>query len=101
MVSLVLTSFSLAHDFAILSEYPASLMAWAALLPSMMDLTNFLSLILRGLFFDFLVLDVATNLSFHIITTVSTRIVTVIIALPISRNYTGQIGDDRGKERVC
>jgi len=21
--------------------------------------------------------------------------------LPISRNYTGQIGDDRGKERVC
>jgi hypothetical protein len=67
----------------------------------MMDLTNFLSLILRGLFFDFLVLDVATNLSFHIITTVSTRIVTVIIALPISRNYTGQIGDDRGKERVC
>ena len=59
--------------------------------PSPRALINFLSLILRGLFFDFLVLDVATNLSFHIITPVSTRIVTVIISVSAWYYYNGNI----------
>ena len=62
---------------------------------------SFRSRIVKGFFFCFfLVLDVATNLSFHIITTVSTRIVTVIIGLP-DLAIILLVGLQGGKERVC